>query len=734
MDSVRFIKCAILLLLIIALCHINNCEEIKITLLSSDKYDLNIVEESKASRYKLLADIDNTLFVGGKDVLKSIFIPDWNLESSEIEQNDTTFEVCEPKNDIACSRQNKEETCNNYIRVFNVMNSSRMFVCGSNALYPRCYYLDYNMTDDRFQIEKDISTFECGDTWDKRDNNGVDFTPFNWDGEMVHLFANNGSQLFSGGSRKVGQSDSVICHITFADGFPSSRICTAIGSEFLREASYVGKPIKHSGHTYFFFREVAEEYADYGKIIYSRVGRICDDDTGGTYDSLDGKLISYIKARLDCSINGGYDTFFFNELKDIYQSSEDPDMIYAVFTTPKVGLQESAVCRFDLGEIERMMNEDMFRGQDDVTDLWQPITDLAHRPGICETPIPESSYARYWKVNLISPFVKNRHEVAGTPTPMFILRNAIYTSIVVEDRLLTNMKVYILGTDNSTVYMAYENTSSGEVKMFHMIDLKETDEELDEVTDLTLRYYDNNITFVYGTTDGRIFGFQLANCPRYTQIACTSNPYCEWNDAKMRCISIFGNDTQKEDNEEKDSNYLPITTKVIGMNNTVVLKFADNSATTCLKQNDQSCVFYLEASVKNSNQGEPTWSLRPDVASVTTRSISGSFSKYFYFKINVEVADLEEEDTIFTFKFMSLNITFQVQPDTTTLEQLNVKCNGNDDKKFCEKMSDYDEKVEKYRYDLKIWPQDNAVICQSRISRQEKRGTFYFPRSEKVEA
>ncbi|XP_033125110.1 semaphorin-1A-like [Anneissia japonica] len=191
------LTCSAIFVTIAAMTHFEACvgENMKRTLLGSDIFDLSITED-EGMRYRLLSIENNTLFVGGKN--KLIAIP-LNLE---MERNFTTkFNVCEPFNDLECSKQNKKDACFNYIRVFKVMNDNKIFVCGSNALYPRCYYLKYEISDNNEWVITGMEdTFECN-RWDKAYHSGVDFTPFTWNSEMVHEFS--GELLLLSKNRKV---------------------------------------------------------------------------------------------------------------------------------------------------------------------------------------------------------------------------------------------------------------------------------------------------------------------------------------------------------------------------------------------------------------------------------------------------------------------------------------------------------------------------------------------------
>lgn len=84
-------------------------------------------------------------------------------------------------------------------------------------------------------------------------------------------------------------------------------------------------------HVYFFFREIAVEYMNCGKSVYSRVARVCKRDTGGK-NILHQNWATYLKARLNCSIPGEF-PYYFNEIQNVYKIPDDDTRFYAVFTT-----------------------------------------------------------------------------------------------------------------------------------------------------------------------------------------------------------------------------------------------------------------------------------------------------------------------------------------------------------------------------------------------------------------
>lgn len=85
-----------------------------------------------------------------------------------------------------------------------------------------------------------------------------------------------------------------------------------IFSSNLSEPNFVGS-FDIGEYVYFFFREPAVEYMNCGKNIYSRVARVCKKDKGGK-NILVNNWVTYLKARLNCSLPGEY-PFYFNEIR-----------------------------------------------------------------------------------------------------------------------------------------------------------------------------------------------------------------------------------------------------------------------------------------------------------------------------------------------------------------------------------------------------------------------------------
>lgn len=82
---------------------------------------------------------------------------------------------------------------------------------------------------------------------------------------------------------------------------------------FVSETNFVGS-FDVGEYVFFFFRETAVEFMNCGKAVYSRVARVCKQDTGGKH-ILSQNWATYLKARLNCSIPGEF-PFYFDEIRE----------------------------------------------------------------------------------------------------------------------------------------------------------------------------------------------------------------------------------------------------------------------------------------------------------------------------------------------------------------------------------------------------------------------------------
>ncbi|ENN80773.1 hypothetical protein YQE_02810, partial [Dendroctonus ponderosae] len=156
--------------------------------------------------------------------------------------------------------------CRDHIRVIQSMgNGDRLYVCGTNAHNPKDWVINANLT----HLSRNIFVHGIGMGIAKCPYDPTDNSTAVW---VEHGNPGNLPGLYS-------------------------------------EPNFVGS--SDIGDFVLFFFETAVEYINFGKSVYSRVARICKKDTGGR-NILTQNWVTYLKARLNCSIPGEF-PFYFSE-------------------------------------------------------------------------------------------------------------------------------------------------------------------------------------------------------------------------------------------------------------------------------------------------------------------------------------------------------------------------------------------------------------------------------------
>uniref|UniRef100_A0A9J8DMJ7 Sema domain, transmembrane domain (TM), and cytoplasmic domain, (semaphorin) 6Ca n=1 Tax=Cyprinus carpio carpio TaxID=630221 RepID=A0A9J8DMJ7_CYPCA len=230
-------------------------------------------------------------------------------------------------------RGRNSDECYNYIKVLVPRNDETLFACGTNALNPACR--NYRLRTLEQVGQELLGQARC---------------PFESRQSNVGVFAE---------------------------------------PHFLHAVEY-------GNYVYFFFSEIAVEHTGAGKVVYSRVARVCKNDSGGSSRVLDRHWTSFLKARLNCSVPG--DTFFYfdvlQSLTSVLQINQRPAVV-GVFTTQTNSIPGSAVCGFYLDDIERVFNG-KFKEQKNSDSMWTPVPEEhvpEPRPGSCAGEGSASSYS-----------------------------------------------------------------------------------------------------------------------------------------------------------------------------------------------------------------------------------------------------------------------------------------------------------------------------------------------------
>uniref|UniRef100_A0A6Q2Z2J0 Sema domain-containing protein n=1 Tax=Esox lucius TaxID=8010 RepID=A0A6Q2Z2J0_ESOLU len=270
-------------------------------------------------------------------------------------------------------RGKNSDECYNYVKVLVPRNDETLFACGTNAFNPTCR--NYKMTTLEQVGEEVVGQARC---------------PFESGQSNVGLFA--GGDFYSATMTDFLASDAVI-YRSLGDDSPVLRT-VKYDSKWLREPHFL-HAIEYGNYVYFFLSEIAVEYTTLGKVVFSRVARVCKNDNGGSPRVLERYWTSFLKARLNCSVPG--DSFFYfdvlQSLTNVLQINQRP-AVMGVFTTQANSIPGSAVCAFYMDDVEKVFNG-KFKEQKTSDSAWTPVPEEQvpkPRPGSCAGDGPASAY------------------------------------------------------------------------------------------------------------------------------------------------------------------------------------------------------------------------------------------------------------------------------------------------------------------------------------------------------
>ncbi|KAM3825219.1 semaphorin-6C isoform 1-T1 [Vipera latastei] len=310
--------------------------------------------------FQSMLQINQTLFVAARD---HVFAFDLGQTTGSFSlKRQLTWKTQDMEN---CAVRGKlRDECYNYIKVLVPKNDRSLLACGTNAFHPVCR--TYKISD--FQQEGE-------------ELNGQARCPFDTKQTNVAIFADG--NLYSATVADFQASDAVI-YRSLGERNPVLRT-VKYDSKWLREPHFI-HALEYKEYVYFFFREISVEYTTLGRVIFSRVGRVCKNDMGGSPRVLEKYWTSFLKARLNCSVPG--DAFFYF---DVLQAVTDITLlngrpaIFGVFSTQFNSITGSAICAFYMEEVERVFGG-RFKEQKNADAGWTPISEdkvPTPRPGSC---------------------------------------------------------------------------------------------------------------------------------------------------------------------------------------------------------------------------------------------------------------------------------------------------------------------------------------------------------------
>lgn len=462
---------------------------------------------------------DNYFLIGARNVV-------FNISLSSLNENKRITWYSSADDIRLCQlRQKSELECQNYMRVIAKLSQDEYLICGTNAFRPLCR--TYR------PIKRRAYTFT-------NEESGVARCPYDPAHNSTAVYIEK--RLYSATVADLSARDSLI--------FSKPLRTEQHDSQWLNDPNFVSS-FAHDGRIYFFFRETAVENINCGKVVFSRVARVCTRDIGGSR-VLRNTWTSFFKARLNCSIPGEF-PFYFDEIQStsdlgegnifptLLRSDRFP-MVYALFSTSRNSLRGTAVCAYKFSDIVSVF-EGAYKEQRTAFSNWLPVR---------ESDVPEPHPAKSCPNDsqILSDqtlnFIKS-HPLMDKSVPSFggqpiIIQTSLrfaFTQIAIDWQVhAADQKFYnllFIGTDDGRIVKAFNKGNSPEIRTV-LVEILSVFPDGAPITSLKIAKGRSGVqTKLVAVSRDEIRAISLHRCSaKATCSSCVAlkDPYCSWVDGK----------------------------------------------------------------------------------------------------------------------------------------------------------------------------------------------------------
>ncbi|KAB0801078.1 hypothetical protein PPYR_05432 [Photinus pyralis] len=469
------------------------------------------------NHFTVLNQDTNSIILGGRNTVYNLSIYDFTERKDKRLKwfsSDAHTQICQLKG-------KSEDDCQNYIRILVSLSTERLLVCGTNSYKPYCRH--YTTLNDEYVTEKEFS--------------GVGICPFN--PEYNNTAVQSNGQIFTATIADFSERDPVI--------YREPQRTELSDLKQLNAPNFVSS-MPYDNYIFFFFRETAVEYLNCGKIIYSRVARVCQNDKGGPHQFGD-RWTSFLKARLNCSLPGEY-PFYFDEIQSTsniiqgrYGSNLSQQIIYGTLTTPNNAIGGSAICAYSMRDILRVF-EGSFKQQESINSNWLPVSRQKvpePRPGQCVNDsrlLPESV------VNFAKTHSLMEDAVPALFNQPILVRVSLqyrFTAITVDPQVETVsgdvFDVLYVGTDNGKVLKVVnipnENGANAVVISENAVFSHNT-----PVRELRIAPGYGRVVVV-SSNEVKLATFNHCSSTDHCQnCVALQDPHCAWDTQQLACVSV----------------------------------------------------------------------------------------------------------------------------------------------------------------------------------------------------
>uniref|UniRef100_A0A0N5B0A8 Sema domain-containing protein n=1 Tax=Syphacia muris TaxID=451379 RepID=A0A0N5B0A8_9BILA len=473
----------------------------------SNRNDSGTQTSSIPNFFRILDVSDDSILLGARDTVYNLTVDTLELKSLiEWAPSKAARKDCGKKG------KSRKVECHNYIRIFLKQDNERILICGTYAYSPKCR----EYTENTLQLVRQFDG-QALSPYDPRHNSTVLF--------VSGKEGNFKSGIYSGTVSDFAGNDPLIYWKPLdsdVDGIRTHRDDIKI----LDSPNFVGS-FEHGDYVYFWFREWAVESNTFDREVYARVARMCKNDRGGNTPTARNRWTTFLKARLNCSIDSA-PPFYFNELQAVTKPMRifGEDIVYAIFSTPSNSFQTSAVCSFSMSAIEHVFNYGSFKVRENPTSVW-----ISHmhsttyrklpypRPGSCADTSygPSDDVIRYITRNpIMHQAIPSRYR-----NPIYVQGpdKAHLTQIVVLSQLSTingiPFNAIYLGTADGQLLKLIE-TGGGSVKFIESVHV-----------------FVNNAPVV-----GLVISGNKVIVTSDNEVALISLEHCEWQKSCSRCVGL----------------------------------------------------------------------------------------------------------------------------------------------------------------------------------------------------
>ncbi|XP_045538150.1 semaphorin-5B [Papilio machaon] len=470
--------------------------------------DSDIFEDKEASAFsQLLFDVArDQVIVGARDTLYRLSLRGLRpLERSEWPAAPDKTRLCQVKGQT-------EEDCHNYIKVL-LSYGHKLFACGTNAFSPMCSW-------------REIEEIRNVSEWLP----GVVLCPHSPHSNVTALLASNG-EYYAGTPTDFASSDTTVSRSRGAAAVDTGMLrTTQYDLNWLNEPHFVGS-FEDDYYVYFVFREVAVEHLNCGKTIYSRIARVCKNDSGG-HRVMRHNWSTFLKARLTCPVPGDI-PFYYDEVQSVEYIPQEKILV-ATFTTLTNSITGSAVCIYNMSDV-RAAFEGPYKVQTSPSAAWEPRAPSheSREHFRCATDTRTHETMEFQRYQLMYESIR---PISGEPVYKVTSQRFTHVTVdVTKTKQMEKQLVVFVATQNSDVIKLailprYEGACLVEIWK-----LKDANGAIDI---LTMQFVKDTMSVYIGSESG-VLRVGSERCARYrSRSGCVAatDPHCGWDDARELCV------------------------------------------------------------------------------------------------------------------------------------------------------------------------------------------------------